>query len=138
MRTLLAVFLYLVAGLFLVTWGTMAFVTDQPGASRAAALATLAPFALVPLVLGALASTGARVREIGIVLLSSGVLLGMGAAMFAFVLTSPDMLAMMPPQTRRDIAIFGDPWLGLAVVAAMIVGGLLMVLRGPSRTPPPA
>jgi hypothetical protein len=133
MRTLFAVFFYLAAGVFLVTWGTMAFIADAPGVSRAEALLTLAPFALVPLGLGALISAGARVREVGIVLLSSGVLLAIGVAMFAFVATSPEMRALLEPDANRDLALFGDPWLGIAMVAAMIGGGLLMLLRGPPR-----
>lgn len=136
MRQLLAITLYLFAGLFLIAWGAAFFMVGQPGDSQAGAVAVLGLLALGPLLIGALISPGSRIREIGIVLLVSGVFLGLGAAMMALVLLSPAFRAMLPPDAAKDLTLFPSPVFGIAFTLAMIAGGFTMLLRGPYRPPP--
>lgn len=136
MRQLLAITLYLFAGLFLIAWGAAFFMIGRPGDSQAGAVAVLGLLALGPLLIGALISPGSRIREIGIVLLVSGVFLGLGAAMVALVLLSPGFRAMLPPDAAKDLTLFPSPVVGIAFTLAMIAGGFTMLLRGPYRPSP--
>lgn len=135
MRQLLAITLYLFAGFFLIAWGA-AFFVGQPGDSQAGAVAVMGLLALGPLLIGALISPGSRIREIGIVLLVSGVFLGLGAAMISLVLLSTGFRALLPPDAAKDLTLFASPVLGIAFTLAMIAGGFTMLLRGPYRPPP--
>ncbi len=136
MRQLAAIFCYLVAGLFLIGFGVMAFVAPQPDAGALGPMGVMALFALAPLLIGALISPGSRIREIGIVLLVSGVFVGLGTAMMALVLFSSGFRALLPPEAEKDLAVFASPYFGIAFTIAMIVGGFIMLLRGPYRRPP--
>ncbi len=131
-----AVFLYLVAGFFLIGLGLMTFVPVPPDAGTLGPIGVMALFALAPLLIGALICPGSGIREIGIVRLGSGVFVGLGAAMTALVLFSPEFRAQLPPGAEKDLAVFGSPYFGIAFTIAMIVAGLMMLLRGPYRRPP--
>jgi len=136
MRQLAAIFCYLLAGLFLIGFGVMTFIPVPPDAGTLGPMGVMALFALAPLLIGALISPGSRIREIGIVLLVSGVFVGLGAAMMALVIFSPGFRALMPPDAEKDLAVFGSPYFGIAFTIAMIVAGFMMLLRGPYRRPP--
>lgn len=136
MRQLAAIFFYLLAGLFLICLGVVAFIPVQPDESIAGPMAMMALFAVAPLLIGALISPGSRIREIGIVLLVSGILVGLCAAMIALVLLSPEFRAMLPPDAEKDMSVFASPVVGIAFTVAMIAAGFVMLLRGPYRRPP--
>jgi hypothetical protein len=136
MRQLVAVFFYLLAGLFLLCLAAVAFV-PAGDASWAGAMVVMMALALGPLLIAALVSPGARVREAGIVLLVAGVLVAMGAAMVAMVFVSPGFRDLLPPDAAKDLSRFPSPLFGIALTAAMIVGGFWMLLKGPGRPPPP-
>ncbi|MBC7834507.1 MAG: hypothetical protein H7Y88_05325, partial [Phycisphaerales bacterium] len=116
--------------------GAAFFMVGQPGDSQAGSVAVMGLLALGPLLIGALISPGSRIREIGIVLLVSGVFLGLGAAMVALVLLSPGFRAMLPPNAAKDLTLFPSPVVGIAFTLAMIAGGFTMLLRGPYRPSP--
>ena len=127
MRRFLSIVFYLVAGSLLMTEAVMAFATLEPGLGKLTMLAMIAPFALIPLVLGALVSPGARLREIGIVLLASMAVAAFTVGMTLYVTLMPDTRRFMPPEALDR---FGDYAAGAANLIALSGLGLLFFLRG--------
>jgi hypothetical protein len=134
MRQLIAVFFYLLAGFLLLCVGMVAFL-PAPDASWGGVMAVMSVMALGPLLIAAWVSPGARVREVGMVLLVAGVLIALGAVMVAAVFLSPGFRDLLPPDAAKDLSGFPTPVVGIVLCAAMIGGGLWMVIKGPSRTP---
>lgn len=130
MRRLLSVLLYIVAGLFLMGWCVMAFVRLDPGESKAEMFAVMAAFALVPLALGAWASPGARLREVGIVLLAASAWGGFSVGTILYTLLMPDTRKSLPPETLDSLAMFSDHVTGAAFLALSLAGSMALIRYG--------
>ena len=126
-RRLFSILLYVIAGLFLTTEAMVAFVQAQPDTSKLEMLAFMAPFFLVPLALGALASPGARLREIGIVLIAATGWSLLTILSFIYVATKPDTRDLLPADT---IELFGDHLTGALYLAAMAAIGVALLFSG--------
>lgn len=133
-RRVLSIIFYLFAGMFLMSWAAMAFVSDQPDLGKAEVMGVMAAFALVPLALGAVASPGRRGREIGIVLVVAAAWVGVSAITMIILLMDPEFLALMPPDTFESMAMFGDPGFGAGFTIAMGTTGLWLVRRKSAPT----
>lgn len=127
MRRFLSIVFYLIAGMFLMTEAVAAFLRFPPDLGKPTILAVMAPFALIPVGLGALASPGVRLREIGIVLLASMGWAAFSVGMIFYVALMPDTRRFMPPEA---LDMFGDHAAGAANLIALSGLGVLFFLRG--------
>jgi hypothetical protein len=130
-RRILSILLYVIAGLFLIGEAMVAFVQAQPDTSKAAMLAFMAPFFLVPLALGALASPGARLRELGIVLMAAAAWLIPTILCFFYVAVRPDTRDLLPADTME---VFGDRVAGALNLAAIVAIGLALFFSSRLRS----
>lgn len=132
-RRIISILLYAIAGLFLTSEALVAFVRAEPDASKAQMLAFMAPFFLVPLALGAWASPGARLRELGIVLIAAAGWSILSILCLFYVAVRPDTRDLLPADTME---VFGDRLAGALNLAAILAIGLALVfsnrLRGRS------
>jgi hypothetical protein len=131
-RRILSILLYVVAGLFLISWGVISFV-DEPGVSKSALMAGPAPWALIPLAIGLAISPGNRLLDAGIVLLASGVWAGIAAAIVFQAMAMPESRAMLPPEQLKTLELFNDAGFGSAFTLAMTGLGLALLLIGLRR-----
>lgn len=134
-RRVISLLLYIPAGLFLMAWGVMAFADDDSETSTALLFAAMAPFALVPLALGALVSPGSRLGEVGIVLIIAAGWLGFTVATLAYLFAMPDTRVLFPPETRATVQMFDSFMIGVGFLLLMATAGLLLLRHG--RRPMP-
>jgi hypothetical protein len=134
-RRVLSILLYLLGGLCLTTEGTMAFIKVGSGQEKAEMLAVTSLFVLVPLGLGVLASPGARLRELGIVLMAAAGWLALTIGMIAYMAAMPDTRQFLPPDT---FDVFGDHVFGIANFVAMAALGLALFRYRPRAGAAPA
>ena len=127
-RRIISIILYVVGGLFLTSEAMIAFARTQPDTSKAEMLAFMAPFFLVPLALGALASPGARLRELGIVLMAAAGWSTVSILCVAYVVMMPDTRDLFPADT---LEVFGDHAFGAFNLAAMAALGFALFRFGP-------
>ena len=130
LRRVISIIMYLVAGMFLMTWAAMSFVASEPDLSKEAMMGVMAIFALLPLAVGAALSPGRRGREVGIVLLVAAGWAAFTAAALGMVMMDSWFMAMMPPETQQSFTMFNDVAFGSAVTLVMAAVGLWLVRRG--------
>ena len=130
-RRILSIILYVIGGLFLTSEAMVAFVRAEPDASKAEMLAFMAPFFLVPLALGALASPGARLRELGIVLIAAAGWSILTILSFFYVAARPDTRDLLPADTME---VFGDRVAGALNLAAIVAIGLALFFSSRLRS----
>lgn len=123
LRRIVSIILYLIAGLFLTGEALVAFVRAEPDASKAQMLAFMAPFVLVPLALGAWASPGGRLRELGIVLIAAAGWSILTILCFFYLAVRPDTRDLLPADTME---VFGDRLAGGLNLAAILAIGLAL------------
>ena len=128
-RRALSIILYVLGGLCLLGEGTTAFIRIEPDLpnGKLVMMAVMAPFYLIPLGLGVLASPGARLRELGIVLMATAGWLTFTAGMVAYAAVMPDTRRMLPPNT---LDMFGDYAFGAANLVAMAGLGFVLFRYG--------
>lgn len=129
LRRIASILLYLLAGMFLLSWAMMSFVGNQPDLPKAAMMGFMAAFSLVPLAVGALVSPGRRGREIGIVLIVAAGWTAFTAITLTIFVMDPKFMALMPPDTRHSFALFSDLAFGSAFTIAMGAAGVWLVRR---------
>ena len=130
-RRIFSIILYVIGGLFLTGEALVAFVRAQPDTSKLEMLAFMAPFFLVPLALGALASPGARLRELGIVLLAAAGWSILSILSFFYVAVKPDTRDLLPADTME---VFGDRLGGVLNLAAIVAIGLVLFFSSRLRS----
>jgi hypothetical protein len=128
-RRVVSIFAYVLAGMFLMGWATMSFMGGDDDLQKAFVMAFMAPFSLVPLAIGAIASPGGRVREIGIVLIVAAGWTAFMAVIMAVLLMDRKFMVTMPPATRESFAMFNDIAFGTAFTMAIGAIGFWFVLR---------
>ncbi len=129
LRRIASIIGYLIAGMFLLTWGLMSFVGGDPEAPKAFMMTLLAGFSLVPLAIAAVISPGRRRFEVGVVLLVAAGWTAAVALTLGIMLTDPTAIAVMPPETIKGLAMFNDPVFGALMTTAMGAAGLWLVRR---------
>lgn len=128
-RRVVSILAYVIAGMFLMTWATMAFVSGERAGDKAMAMGIMAVLALVPLAVAALVSPGRRVRETGIVLMIASGSVALSGLFITILVMDPQFMAFMPPDTPQALTMVGDVVFGVAITVGMGAGGWWLVRR---------
>lgn len=131
MRRIVSIVLYVIGGWMLTGEGVIAFVRSEDQTMMLAVLGFAALFPLVFIGLGAWASPGARLREVGLTLLITAGFTAYAMGSMIYMMNMPDTRHLFPRDTRFA---FDGYWLGGANLIVMAGLGWLLYRR-PRRDP---